>query len=150
MISFESSDGLEDQVIPPTPTAVPLKSEMLPPPDEGYSPGTPVKAGGDDELVPEEPIFPELKLTPKGDIIPDGFHWEGHRIVRNCCGSKRLEGIDSALWQMLGSNERKKIIEWAPMSAIRFYGNGGTIAEAFEFALLADELSLERIDPPKA
>ena len=39
------------------------------------------------------------------------FHWDGHRIVRNYKGSKRPEGIDSDLWKMLGSNERKKIIQ---------------------------------------
>ena len=50
-------------------------------------------------------------LTPKGEIIPDGFHWDGHRLVRNYTGSRRPPGIDSKLWQMLGSNERKKIIE---------------------------------------
>ena len=106
------ADRLEDQVIPPTPTAVPLESEMLPPPEDNeYSPGTPIAdAGGDAEPV-EEPIFPDLKLTPKGDIIPDGFHWDGHRIVRNYRGSKRPEGIDSKLWQMLSPSDRKKIIE---------------------------------------
>ena len=49
------------------------------------------------------------QLSAKGDVIPDGFHWGGHRIIRNCKGSsKRPEGIDPKLWQML---ERKKIIE---------------------------------------
>ena len=57
------------------------------------------------------PVFPDLKLTPKGEIIPDGFHWDGHRIVRNYKGSKRPEGIDSELWKMLGPQERKLIIE---------------------------------------
>ena len=106
------ADRLEDQVIPPTPTAVPLESEMMPPPEEdAYSPGTPIDdAGGKAELA-DEPIFLELKLTPKGDIIPDGYHWDGIRLVRNYRGSKRPEGIDSALWQMLSPADRKKIIE---------------------------------------
>ena len=34
-----------------------------------------------------------------------------HRIVHNYKGYKRPEGIDSKLWQMLRTNERKKIIE---------------------------------------
>ena len=45
------------------------------------------------------PVFPDLKLTPKGEIIPDG----------DC--TKRPEGIDSELWKMLGPQERKLIIE---------------------------------------
>ena len=56
-------------------------------------------------------MFPDLRLTPKGEVIPDGFHWDGHRIVRNYKGSKRPEGIDSELWKMLGPQERKAIIE---------------------------------------
>ena len=84
---------------------------MPPMEDNEYSPGTPLDDAGGDAELPAEPIFPDLKLTPKGEIIPDGYHWEAHRIVRNYRGSKRPEGIDSKLWQMLGSNERKKIIE---------------------------------------
>ena len=81
-----------------------MESIMQPPPDHEYEPGTPLPADSDvePEGMPDE-IFPEL--------VPDGFHWDGHRIVRNCKGSKRPAGIDSKLRQMLGSNERKKIIE---------------------------------------
>ena len=114
------ADRLEDQVIPPTPSGVVLESAMQPPSDLEYEPGTPLPADSDvePEDVPEE-IFPELKLTPKGEIIPDGFHWDGHRIVRNYKGSKRPPGIDSKLWQMLGSNERKQIIEEEEAKAIK-------------------------------
>ena len=93
------ADRLEDQVIPPTPSAVPFESSMQPPPDLEYEPGTPLPADSDvePEGVPDE-IFPEIRLTPKGEIIPDGFHWDGHRIVRNYKVSKRPEGIDSKLW----------------------------------------------------
>ena len=107
-------------MIPPTPSAVPLESALQMPSDLEYEPGTPVPADSDvePEDVPEE-IFPELKLTPKGEIIPDGFHWDGHRIVRNYKGSKRPPGIDSKLWQMLGSNERKQIIEEEEAKAIK-------------------------------
>ena len=108
------ADRLEDQVIPQTPKAVPLESSMHPPQEEfEYEPGTPLPADSDVEPdAPVEPVFPDLKLTPKGEvIIPDGFHWDGQRIVRNYKGSKRPEGIGSELWKMLGSNERKQIIE---------------------------------------
>ena len=103
---------------------------MLPPPEEEleYMPGTPYEAGSDAEPEkPEEPVFPELRLTPKGDIIPDGFHWDGHRIVRNYKGSKRPAGIDSQLWQMLGSNERKQIIAEEEAKALA-EAQGGTSA----------------------
>ena len=36
------ADRLEDQVTPPTPSAVPMESSMLPPPDLEYEPGTPL------------------------------------------------------------------------------------------------------------
>ena len=107
------ADRLEDQVIPQTPKAVPFESSMHPPQEEmEYEPGTPVPADSDVEPdVPAEPVFPDLRLTPKGEVIPDGFHWDGHRIVRNYKGSKRPVGIDSELWKMLGPQERKAIIE---------------------------------------
>eukprot|EP00435_Cladocopium_sp_Y103_P000431 s2766_g1.t1 len=106
-------DRLEDQVIPPIADAVPLESEMQAPVDDAleYSPGSPLEAAGDGEPAePAEPIFHDIRLTPKGEVIPDGHHWDGHRIVRNYKGSKRPAGIDSTLWKMLGSNERQQII----------------------------------------
>ena len=107
------ADRLEDQVIPQTPKAVPFESSLHPPQDEyEYEPGTPLPADSDVEPdAPEAPVFPDLKLTPKGEIIPDGYHWDGHRIVRNYKGSKRPAGIDSELWKMLNPQERKQIIE---------------------------------------
>ena len=109
------ADRLEDQVIPQTPKVVPLESSMHPPQEEEeYEPGTPLPADSDVEPdAPAEPVFPDLVPSPKGEVIPDGFHWDGHRIVHNYMGSKRPEGIDSELWKMLEleSNERKKIIE---------------------------------------
>ena len=93
------ADRLEEQVIPPAPASVPLESSMQPPQDDDmeFEPGTPLPADSDVEPEQPEPIFPDLKLSPKGEIIPDGFHWDGHRIVRNYKGSKRPEGIDSKL-----------------------------------------------------
>ena len=92
---------------------MPLKSSLHPPQDEyEYEPGTPLPADSDVEPdAPQEPVFPDLKLTPKGEIIPAGFHWDGHRIVRNYKGSKRPAEIDSELWKMLGPQDRKLIIE---------------------------------------
>ena len=40
--------------------------------------------------------------------------------------------------------------EWTSLSEIRFCGQGEPIAEAYEFAVFAEELGIERIDPPKA
>ena len=114
------ADRLEDQVIPQIPKAVPLESSMHPPQEEfEYEPRTPLPADSDVEPdAPVEPIFPDLKLTPKGEVIPDGFHWDGHRIVRDYKGSKRPEGIDSESWKMLGPNERRQIIEEEDAKAI--------------------------------
>ena len=105
------ADRLEDQAIPPTPMVVLLESSMQPPHEDlEYEPPLPADSDVEPEQ-PSEPVFPDLVLTPKGEIIPDGFHWDGHRIVCNKGSSKRPEGIDSKLRQMIGSNERKKIIE---------------------------------------
>ena len=78
------ADRLEDQVIPQTPKVVPLESSMHPPQEEEeeYEPGTPLPADSDVEPdAPAEPVFPDLVPSPKGEVIPDGFHWDGHRIV---------------------------------------------------------------------
>ena len=64
LLKVPKIDRLEDQVIPPTPAAVPLESAMPPPPeDDGHSPGMLIEASGDAELdKPEEPVFPYLGL----------------------------------------------------------------------------------------
>ena len=101
-------------MIPLTPSAVPLEARMHPPQEDlEYEPRTPLPAGSDAEPdAPEEPVFPDLALTPKGAVIPDGFYWDGHRIVGNYKGSKRPEGIDSEhVEDAIRSNERKRIIE---------------------------------------
>ena len=63
-------------MIPLTPSAVPLEARMHPPQEDlEYEPRTPLPAGSDAEPdAPEEPVFPDLALTPKGAVIPDGFY----------------------------------------------------------------------------
>ena len=63
-----------------------------------------------DEPV-EEPIFPDIKYTPTGKPIPDGYHWDGTRLVKTYKGSKRPESIPSDLWKMLSPKDRQKLIE---------------------------------------
>ena len=49
----------------------------------------------------EETIFPDIKYTPTGTPIPDGYHWDGTRLVKTYKGSKRPEAIPSDFWKML-------------------------------------------------
>eukprot|EP00435_Cladocopium_sp_Y103_P019981 s977_g4.t2 len=92
-------DRLEDQVIPPSLSVVPLESALQMPADDPleYEPGTPIDAASDGvPEVSEEPIFSDIKLTPKGDVIPDGHHWDGHSIVAR---------LQKATWDRCGDVE---------------------------------------------
>ena len=71
----------------------------------------------------EEEMFPEIKYTPTGKPIPDGYHWDGTRLVKTYKGSKRPESIPSDLWKMLSPKDRQKLIdEEAKKMAV---GSGG-------------------------
>ena len=59
----------------------------------------------------EEPIFPDIKYTPTGKPIPDGYHWDGTRLVKTYKGSKRPESIPSDFWKMLSPKDRQKLVE---------------------------------------
>ena len=59
----------------------------------------------------EEPVFPDIKYTPTGKPIPDGYHWDGTRLVKTYKGSKRPESIPSDLWKMLSPKDRQKLVE---------------------------------------
>ena len=59
---------------------------------------------------PAEEIFPEIKYTPTGQIIPDGFHWDGTRLVKSYKGSKRPESIQSDFWRMFSPKEREQLV----------------------------------------
>ena len=51
----------------------------------------PIKAlATEGEQAEEEEMFPETKYTPTGKPIPDGYHWDGTRLVKTYKGSKRL------------------------------------------------------------
>ena len=59
----------------------------------------------------EEPVFPDIKYTPAGKPIPDGYHWDGTRLVKTYKGSKRPESIPSDFWKMLSPKDRQKLVE---------------------------------------
>ena len=64
-----------------------------------------------DERPAEEPVFPDIKYTPTGTPIPDGYHWDGTRLVKTYKGSKRPESIPSDFWKMLSPKDRQKLVE---------------------------------------
>ena len=59
----------------------------------------------------KEPIFPDIKYTPTGKPIPDGYHWDGTRLVKTYKGSKRPESIPSDFCFMLSPKDRQKLVE---------------------------------------
>ena len=76
----------------------------------------------------EEDMFPETKYTPTGKPIPDGYHWDGTRLVKTYKGSKRPESIPSDLWKMLSPKDRQKLIdEEAEKMAV---GSGGAASSS--------------------
>ena len=72
---------------------------------------------------PDDEIFPEIKYTPTGQIIPDGFHWGGTRLVKYYKGSKRPEHIACDFWRMLSPKEREKLVA---EEAEKFAGSSGS------------------------
>ena len=64
-----------------------------------------------DEKPAEETVFPDIKYTPTGTPIPDGYHWDGTRLVKTYKGSKRPESIPSDFWKMLSPKDRQKLVE---------------------------------------
>ena len=76
----------------------------------------------------EEDTFPEIKYTPTGQPIPDGYHWDGTRLVKTYKGSKRPESIPSDLWKMLSPKDGQKLIdEEAEKMAV---GSGGAASSS--------------------
>ena len=71
---------------------------------------------------PEDEFFSEIKYTPTGEIIPDGFHWDGTRLVKSYKGSKRPEHIPSDFWRMFSPKEREKLVA---EEAEKFAGGSG-------------------------
>jgi hypothetical protein len=64
----------------------------------------------DDDESPEEEMFPEIKYSPTGKPIPDGYHWDGTRLVKTYKGSKTPDSIPADLWRMLRPKDREKLI----------------------------------------
>ena len=75
-------DRLEDNVIV-DPRPIPFQSELQPAADvqehEAADESTEavLDALAQPGKSPDDEIFPEIKYTPTGHIIPDGFHWDG-------------------------------------------------------------------------
>ena len=110
-------DRLEDNVIA-DPRPIPFQSELQ---IEGQAETGEEAIDKSPEAVPdalaredetaEEEMFPDTKYTPTGKLIPDGYHWNGTRLVKTYKGPKRPESIPSDLWKMLCSKDRQKLIE---------------------------------------
>ena len=49
--------------------------------------------------------------TPAGVPIPEGYHWDGLRVVKTCKGSKRPKDIPSDYWKTLGPKDRAKLLK---------------------------------------
>ena len=49
-------------------------------------------------------------MMPDGSIVPDGYHYDGVRLVKTYKGSKRPRSIPSELWKMMGPRQREKAI----------------------------------------
>ena len=80
----------------------------------------------DDDKSPEEEMFPEIKYSPTGKPIPDGYHWDGTRRVKTYKGSKRPDSIPSDLWRMLSPKDREKLIAEEAKAS----GSGSTSSSA--------------------
>ena len=104
-------DRLEENVIQ-DPRPIPFQSEVSHAPEESVDVDKSVDAvvealeEVDKSPMEDEPIFPDVKYTPTGKIIPDGYHWDGTRLVKTYKGSKRPEHIPSDFWKMLSPKER--------------------------------------------
>ena len=113
-------DHLEDNVIE-EPRPIPYVSEM-----QQIADVQPEHESADEEQPdksPVEEIFPEIKYTPSGQIIPGGFHWDGTRLVKAYEGSKRPENIPSDFWRMLSPKEREMLVA---EEAAKFAGSSGS------------------------
>ena len=110
-------DRLEDNVIA-DPRPIPFQAELH---VDGQDDQGDEVVGKSAEAVPnvlateeepaEEEMFPEIKYTPTGKPIPDGYHWDGTRLVKTYKGSKRPGSIPSDLWKMLSPKDRQKFID---------------------------------------
>jgi len=56
-------------------------------------------------------MFSEIKYTPTGKSIADGYHWDGTRLVKTYKGSERPESVPSDLRKMLSPKDRQKLID---------------------------------------
>ena len=108
--------AMEDDVVPECPPELPSLQEDV----DDYSPGTPVpvKSKPAAERLPSPGSPPKDPAssskdkggTPKPDI-PEGYHYDGTRLVKTYKNSKRPKHIPSEYWTMLGPKKRKELIE---------------------------------------
>ena len=66
---------------------------------------------------------PKSSIPPTGQIIPDGFHWDGTRLVKSYKGAKRPEHIPPDFLRMLSPKEREKLVA---EEAEKFAGSSGS------------------------
>eukprot|EP00435_Cladocopium_sp_Y103_P046090 s114_g13.t1 len=126
-------DRLEDNLIVEA-RPVPFESEMQPaePDDEAVDKSSDAVL---DALAPSDPgpeggIIDDTTRTPKGEPIPDGYHWVGTRIVKTYRGSKRPPSIPSDFWSMLGPKERAELSAEEAAKASGSSGSGGASSSA--------------------
>ena len=62
-------------------------------------------------VVPDKGGAFDPSIMPDGSPAPDGYVWDGVRLVRRKAGSKRPPDIPSDMWVMLGSQDRKALTQ---------------------------------------
>ena len=113
---------MEDDVVPECPPKLPPLEEDA----DDYSPGTPVDSVKEEpaESKPVAERLPSPGSPPKDPAsaskdqggkskpdIPEGFHYDGTRLVKTYKNSKRPKHIPSEYWTMLGPKKRQQLIE---------------------------------------
>ena len=109
-------EPIADRVIPPVPDPIiPQQSDLeytpsiapdpIEPPAQEKEPPVDVEM----KKSSAEPLEPG-EVMPDGSIAPDGYHYDGVRLVKTYKGSKRPRSIPSQLWKMMGPRQREKAI----------------------------------------
>ena len=109
-------EPIADRVIPPVPDPIiPQQSDLE------YTPSIAPEPIEPSAQEMEPPVDVEMKkssaeplepgeMMPDGSIVPDGYHYDGVRLVKTYTGSKRPRSIPSELWKMMGPRQREKAI----------------------------------------
>ena len=68
------------------------------------------KAGSDSQPKPSSTIHDPYTM-PDGKPVPEGYNWDGIRLVRNKKGSKRPPDTPREEWHNMSRNQREADIE---------------------------------------